>query len=295
MRALNRALLVAVIAAVPAAVPGPAAADHRGAASGGVRWLGPRPPSAPRRVVSLAPSLTDTVLALGKRGVLAGVTRYDDAPEVASLPRVGGFLDPSPEAVVALRPDLVLWITDGGALPLVERIAAVGIPVLAIPVVSVADVLACARTVGEALGDGAGGERLARSLSDVVEAARHRAAAGPRPRVLFVVGRDPLVVAGPGSYPDELLRLAGGENVVRGGPAWPVYPIERAVADDPALVIDAAVLEAPEGIRRLEAVPAVRRGAVYRLGDDAALRPGPRLGRALEDLQRALGRAGANR
>ena len=271
----------------------PAAADHPGAAAGGVEWLGPKPPAAPRRVISLAPSLTDTVVALGKASLLVGVTRYDDAPEVAKLPRVGGFLDPSPEAVLALRPDLVLWLTDGGAYPAVRRIAGLGVPVLAIPVVSVADVLGSARVVGSALGDAPAGERLARSLEASIDAARRRATAGPRVRVLFVVGRDPLVVAGPGSYPDELLRLAGGENVVKEARPWPVYPLERAVADDPALVIDGAVLEPKDGLARLGAIPAVRRGSVHRLRDDGALRPGPRLASALDELSTALRSAGA--
>jgi iron complex transport system substrate-binding protein len=279
--------LIAPLAAALLAVS-PARADRPGAASGGAEWLGPRPPAVPRRVVSLAPSLTDTVVALGLASRLVGVTRYDDAPEVARLPRVGGFLDPSPEAVLGLQPDLVLWLTDGAALPAVRTIASLGIPVRAIPVVSVADALAAARLVGEALGDGAAGERLARSLGESVERARARTAGQRRVRVLLVVGRDPLVAAGPGSYPDELLSIAGGENVVRGGRPWPVYSMERAVALDPELVIDAAVNEPAEGLSHLEAIPAVRRGAVRRLPNDDALRPGPRLGRALEELVAAM-------
>jgi iron complex transport system substrate-binding protein len=282
MRALIPILASLALAAAPAG-----SADHAGAAAGGAEWLGPRPPAQPRRVVTIAPSLTDMVVALGKKGVLVGVTRYDDAPEVAALPRVGGFLDPSPEAVLALRPDLVLWMTDGGALSAVRRIASLGVPVRALPVVSVADVLACARLTGAALGDAPAGERLAASLEQAIASARR--AAPPRPpRVLFVVGRNPLVVAGPGSYPDELLRIAGGENVVRNARPWPVYPLERAVADDPDLVVDGAVLEPAEGLARLGAIPAVKRGAVHRLASDAALRPGPKLRGALEELSRAL-------
>jgi iron complex transport system substrate-binding protein len=280
-----RSLMVPLAAALLAA-PGPPA--HRGAAEGGAEWLGPPAPARPRRVVSLAPSLTDTVVALGLADRLVGVTRYDDAPEVARLPRVGGFLDPSPEAVLGLAPDLVLWLTDGGALPAVRTIAGLGIPVRALPVVSVADALAAARLVGEALGDRAAGEREARRLGEAVERARARGA-GRRPvRVLLVVGREPLVVAGPGSYPDELVRIAGGENVVRGQRPWPVFSMEKAVALDPELVIDAAVNEPPEGLQRLAAIPAVRRGAVHRLPNDDALRPGPRMVPALEDLVAAI-------
>ncbi len=285
MRTLIAACLAALVASAPAA--GRAQPDA-GAASGGAEWLGPPPPALPRRVVSLAPSLTDMAVALGAAARLVGVTRFDDAPEVARLPRVVGFLDPSPEAVVALEPDLVLWLTDGAAYAAVRRMAQLGVPVLALPVIGVADVLASARLCGSALGDAAAGERLARSLEEAVERTRRGAARLPRVRVLFVVGRDPLVVAGPGSFPDELLRIAGGDNVARGARPWPVYPLEKAVADRPDVVIDAAVNEPAEGLSRLAAIPAVHAGHVVRLRSDDALRPGPRLARALPELFRAL-------
>jgi iron complex transport system substrate-binding protein len=252
-------------------------------------WLGPPATPRPSRVISLAPSLTDTVIALGEASRLVGVTRYDTAPEVKSLPRVGGFLDPSPEAVLGLRPDLVLWLADGGAYPAVRRIAELGIPVLALPVVGVPDVLRAARRVGAALGNPAAGERLASEMDAAVRAAEERASSLPRRRVLLVIGRDPLVVAGPGSYPDALLRIAGGVNVVTGSRPWPVYSLERAVADDPDLVVDAAVNEPADTIARLEAIPAVKAGRVVRLPDDRVLRPGPQLPAALKQLQSALG------
>ncbi len=101
MRAVLAALLGALLVA-------PSAAERResGVSRGAAEWLGPRAPASPGRVVSLAPSLTDVVVALGRSALLVGVTRYDDAPEVRGLPRVGGFLDPSPEAVLAAKPDL---------------------------------------------------------------------------------------------------------------------------------------------------------------------------------------------
>jgi len=278
---------VATLAALVAAPGSPAGAAST-PARGEPAWLGPPPPARPVRVVSLAPSLTDTVVALGAADRLVGVTRYDHAPEVRSLPRVGGFLDPSPEAVLGLRPDLVLWLSDGGAWPAVERIATLGVPVLALPVVGIPDVLRAARLVGAALGDPAGGERLAASLQASLRDAEKATASLPRRRVLFVVGRDPLVVAGPGSYPDALLRVCGATNVVTGDRPWPVYPLERAVADDPDLVVDAAVNEPAATIDRLAAIPAVRAGRVVRLPDDRTLRPGPGLDAALRQVLGAV-------
>jgi len=281
------ALAALALAAALGAGPWPASAADP-LPRGEPTWLGPTAPPRPTRVVSLAPSLTDTVVALGMADRLVGVTRYDTAPEVTSLPRVGGFLDPSPEAVLGLRPDLVLWLADGGAFPAVRRIAELGVPVLALPVVGVPDVLRAARQVGAALGNPAAGERLAAGMEGAVRAAEERASSLPRRRVLLVIGRDPLVVAGPGSYPDALLRIAGGVNVVKGERPWPVYSLERAVADDPDLVVDAAVNEPADTIVRLAAIPAVKAGRVVRLPDDRVLRPGPQLPAALEQLQQAL-------
>lgn len=266
----------------------------KGLAEGGPVWAGPRPASPPRRVVVLAPSLTDVILAMGLGDRLAGVTRQDDAAEVAGLPRVGGYLDPNPEIVLGLSPDLVLWVTNGAALPPVRRIAELSrasrrpFPVVALQIDDLADVLATPRAVGDALGEPARGEELARRLASQVEAVRRRGSRLPPRRVLFVVGREPLVVAGPGSFPDELLRACGAVNVVRGERPWPVYPLEKAVADDPDLVVDAAPLEPAEGIHRLDAIPAVRRGAVHRLADDDLIRPGPRMVRALPGLCAAI-------
>jgi len=185
----------------------------------------------------------------------------------------------------------VLWVTDGGALSAVRRtaeLAAGAFPVVAIPIVDVADVVATARIVGEALGDAGGGEALARRLQGSVDALQARAAGLVSRRVLFVVGRDPLVVAGPGSFPDELLRLAGCRNAIGGERPWPVLPLELAVGANPDVVVDAALDEPADGISRLAAVPAVRDGRVVRLRSDDLLRPGPRMMAALDELFAAL-------
>jgi iron complex transport system substrate-binding protein len=303
---VRAALAAACAAAALATWPPPAGAEDplapraRHLAEGGPVWVGTPPATPPQRVVVLAPNLTDVVLALGLGDRLVGVTTVDERPEVRSLPRVGGFIDPNPEAILGLRPDLVLWATDGGAVAPMRRLSQLAqgssrpFPILALDVVSVADVLATPRVVGEALGAPEAGRRLSTALAAGVERVRSRAGGLPRRRVLLLVGREPLVVAGPGSYPDELLRLLGCENAVGGDRPWPVYPMEKAVAANPDLVVDAAVREPSDGIQRLSAIPAVRRGDVIRLRNDDLLRPGPLMVEGLEELQAALGR-GAGR
>ncbi|MGC4000939.1 MAG: helical backbone metal receptor [Anaeromyxobacter sp.] len=295
---LLRAIALACLAAALAAA-GPAGADvlaptGKSLAEGGPLWAGPHPTSPPKRVVVLAPSLTDVVLALGLGDRLVGVTTLDDAPEVARLPRVGGFIDPNPEVILGLEPDMVLWITDGAALPAVRRLAQLSaassrpFPVVALDVVTIADVLATPRVIGEALGAPEAGKKLSGELAAAVERVRTRARGLPSKRVLFVVGREPLVVAGPRSFPDELLRIAGCSNVVGGSRPWPVYPLEAAVAASPDVVVDGAAREPKEGIKRLSAIPAIRRGHLIQLRSDDLLRPGPRMIRALEPLFEAL-------
>ncbi|HYG66004.1 MAG TPA: ABC transporter substrate-binding protein, partial [Anaeromyxobacteraceae bacterium] len=141
---------------------------------------------------------------------------------------------------------------------------------------------------GEALGEPGRGDALAKRLEAAVERVRARAKGLAPKRALFVVGREPLVVAGPGSFPDELLRIAGCRNVVTGTIPWPVYPLEKAVADAPDVLVDAAAREPADGIARLAAIPAVRRGDVVRLPNDDLLRPGPRMIAGLEVLFRAV-------
>jgi iron complex transport system substrate-binding protein len=260
----------------------------------GLAWNGPPSARPPRRVVTLAPSLTDLLVAMGLADRIVGVTLPDRAPEVATLPRMGGFVDPNPEAILWLRPDLVLWAYhDKGLIPL-QRLAELSrasprpFPILALPAESVADALAAPRIVGEAMGEAEAGRALQASMTAGVERFRERARRLPRRRVLFVVGREPFVVAGPGSFLDELLHMAGCENVVAQGPRWPVYSLERAVADAPELVIDAALEEPESSVARLAAIPAVRRGSRFALRSDDLLHPGPKMILGLEELLQAL-------
>jgi iron complex transport system substrate-binding protein len=224
------------------------------------------------------------VVALGLANRLVGVTRYDDAREVAALPRVGGFVDPNPEAILAAKPDLVLWQTDGGAAPVVRRLAALGIPVLAIPIVNLQDVLAAIRLVGAALGKAPAGEALAGSLAAEIEAVRSWAAGLEPARAFLLVGRQPLVVAGPGSFPDELLRLAGATNLAGGRQPWPVYPLEKVVAARPEVVLDAATNEPRDAAGGLASLVAKRGGRYHCLANDWVLRPGPKVALALRQI-----------
>jgi iron complex transport system substrate-binding protein len=256
---------------------------HAEPPKGGPRFLGPKPPEKVKRVVTIAPSLTETVIALGAGSMLVGVSRFDEAKEVAGLPRVGGFVNPSIEAIVRLKPDLVLVQPGPGNQRAVETVAELGVPVLLLPLHTVADTLAALRAVGKALGR----EKEAEALVQCIESTRARireAAKGQRaPRVLFVYGFEPLVVAGPGSFADELLRDAGAINAAAdAGSAYTGYSLERAVRARPEVVVDAADVDV--GKDKVAELPVLSQARWVELPSMALLQPGPSLGRGMEEL-----------
>jgi len=256
------------------------------AASGAppLEYLGPKLPAQVQRVVTLAPSLTDTVVALGAGERLVGVSRFDELPQVKALPRVGGYMDPSVEAVIALHPQLVLVQPAPGNRQPVMKLAQLGVSVLSLPMTSVADTLAAIREVARALGVPKRGEALARGIQKTRAELRARAQKLPHPRVLFVYGFEPLVVAGPGSFAAELLTDAGGRNAALGArSAYPVYSVERVLEDRPELVIDASDSNGGERLKRL--LPGTR---WVRLKGQAMLHPGPSLEAGLRQLFQIL-------
>lgn len=247
------------------------------------RFLGPKREGKARRVVTLAPSLTEMVLAMGAGSTLVGVSRFDEDKAVAALPRVGGFVDPSVEAVVALKPDLILVQPGPGNQRPVERMAELGVPVLLLPLHSVGDTLAALRAVGQALGQTKEAEALIARFEATRARIREAAKALPKRRVLLVYGFEPLVVAGPGSFAHELLGDVGAVNVAAdAGSAYPVYSVERVVRARPEVVVDAADVDV--GKDKFQALPGLASARWVEVPSLALLQPGPSLGKGLEEL-----------
>ncbi len=245
--------------------------------------LGPEAAKAPQRIITLAPSLTETVLALGAGERLIGVTRFDDAPEVGALPRVGGYVDPSVEAVLSLRPDLLLVEPSPGNRAAVERMAALGTPILAVHLGTQEEILAGLREIGKALGLAPRGAELAAETAARLEAVARRSKSLAKVRTLVVYDWEPLVVAGPGSFADRLLEQAGALNAAAGArSAYPVYSAELAMRAAPEVIIDAADVPDPPRERILK-LPGLDKARLA-LASPNLFRPGPRLAEALEEL-----------
>jgi iron complex transport system substrate-binding protein len=247
----------------------------------------------PERVVSLAPSLTEAIYALGAGDRLVGACAQCDHPDAAkALPRVGGYLAPSVELVLAARPDLVVVVPSPGNREAVRAVERAGVRVLVLHDRTLADLRAGIRALADALATAEAGERLVAEVDAGLAAVRARVGARPRRRVLLVVGHRPLIVAGGATLQDELLTIAGGTNVAAdAGTAWPPFSVEMVVARAPDVILDAAMGSEAGGqtlFRDLAGVPAVEQGRIVPLDPDVIFRAGPRVPEAAAVLAAAI-------
>jgi len=277
------------------------------ALAAGLAWAGPAatpgaveqdpdapqpPPGGVRRVVSLVPSVTETVFALERGDRLVGISTFCDYPPdaVRALPRAGSYLTPNVERILALRPDVVIGVPTPGNQAAVEQLRALGVPVVIVGERTLEDTWQAIRTIGRWTGNDAGAAALVTRVEGEIAAVRADAARVPRRKLLFVVGHDPLVAAGSGLYLDELIDAAGGSNVAAAaGGSWPRLSLETVIAAAPEVIIDGAMgSEAGQGLEAYwqpyASVPAVRERRLWPQRSDALLRPGPRVGVAAREL-----------
>lgn len=252
----------------------------------------------PARIVSLAPNLTEILFALGLEKEVAGVTLFCDWPrEALDKPKVGGFINPSLEAIIALDPDLVLATADGNRAEDVDRLAALGLTVFVINTRSIAEISDSILVIGRLTGTGERARelagRIAGRLSIVTESLRGR----PELPVFVALGRNPLITAAAGTFVDELVTLAGGRNIVDSPTVkYPVFSLEQLVAADPAVIVSAigSPADGAEAAARWQGLPggsslrAVKERKVYELGEGDFFRPGPRIVDSIERLAAIL-------
>jgi iron complex transport system substrate-binding protein len=255
------------------------------------------PGGPPARVVTLAPNLTEIVFAVGAGASLVGVSEYSDfPPEARAIPRVGG-LEVSAEKVVSLRPDLVLAMEEGSVKGPVSALAAAGVAVLPVPSGSLDAVIAGIRLVGRRLGHSAAGDRLAEDLARRRDAVRARVARSgrARPKAVILIWPDPPQAAGGGTFLNDLLTEAGGDNLLAARTGWPlVSPEWLATTSIDALVVPDSAPTRGAYERAFREGPLSRGTAaaarIVRVEESVLTRPGPRVFDALERLARELAR-----
>lgn len=253
-------------------------------------------PDGPMRVVSLAPSLTEIVFALGRGDWLAAVTDFCDyPPEARSKPKIGGPTTPDLERIVRIRPDLVLGTTEGNPRDRVAQLQRFHIPVFAVKPEGYPGILASIEVLGRLLRAEEKAAALVQDIQARVTAVRRAVSGRPRPRVLYLVWTDPLIAAGPATFIHDLIEMAGGENVVRERSVpYPRLGWEEVVALAPEVILVASHAtgsnRAPigEGWSTWQSVPAVRSGRILPVPGDVIHRPGPRVVEGVEHLARAI-------
>jgi iron complex transport system substrate-binding protein len=247
-----------------------------------------------RRIVSLAPSTTEALFAIGAGDSVVGRSRFCDfPPQVSALPVVGG-VEPDLEAIFELNPDLVVGIAGLTSTRLADTLGAHNVATWFPGTESLAAVEDLLIGLGRRTGHENDARLLASTLRGRAQAIERAVAAEPRPRVLMVVSLAPVIAAGPSSFADELIRRSGAQNVVLDGGAWPTVGMERIVELSPDVVLDATAAGSDDVARIAPGTPgwssvrAVRQGRVVPVRDGRVLRAGPRVVDGLAVLARAL-------
>lgn len=248
---------------------------------------------APKRIISLAPNITEILFALGLGDRVVGVTSFCDYPaEATKKPRIGGMSNPSLEAVVSLRPDIVVMTTDGNPKEFEERLRSMKIKTYVFRAKLISELPQGIRDLGTALGVKGNAIALANDIESAIRRFSTRQPHGARKKILFIIWPDPLIVAGPGSITDDAINILGAENIAsKSISAYPKYSIEEILyqAPDTIFIGKGKGMESVSRdiLKRLKSVPAVKNGKVFYVGD-TLYRLGPRTVKGLEELERYL-------
>lgn len=249
-------------------------------------------PEVPQRIIALAPSHTEVLFAIGAGDKIVGVDSFSDYPaEAAGLPDVGGVLDPNMELMVELEPDLFLSIA--GAEEIADRLQERGIPAIIMQPETFDEVLDAIIFTGSIVDARPAAAELVASMKSRVAAVKEKAAAAQRVKVFYEVWHDPLMTVGPGGFIDDLIGMAGGENIGSElASAWSEISLETVVAGEPEVIVT-TFSESRDQLLAGErpgwsGMPAVQNGRVVLIDEDLISRPGPRLVDGLEELARAI-------
>jgi iron complex transport system substrate-binding protein len=248
-------------------------------------------PDNPRRLVSLAPNITETVYALGLGAELVGDTDYCDyPPEAEKKPHVGTMVNPSLERIVALKPDLALGTPEANRRETADQLERLGIPVYGVTAGTLAGTLASIEDLGQILGHAGEARSLVAKLQVRIDEVEKRIAGQPKPKALFVVWYRPLITVGPHTFIADVIRAAGGIPVGEGLKGeWPRLSLEELLPQNPDVILfpkTESFSPSPEEFRSLPGwknLRAVKEGRMYFVSE-TIMRPSPRLVDALEEL-----------
>lgn len=251
--------------------------------------------STPARIVSLAPSNTELLAALGLLDRMVGVTDVCNyPPEVNTIPRIGGYSAISSEKVAASRPDLVV-ASDITPQETINRLRQLGLPVVVVAPRDIEHMIADIRKLGNLTGTGPQADTLATTLSSRIAAAAPRSSSSYRPTVAHVVWHSPLYVSGNETLQNDVIVAAGGTNIFSDKSGWNTVSLEEFLMRNPDIIIVSGgdgmdtsgkdvILEAFMNNSQYASLTAVKNHHVYSVNADAISRAGPRIADAVEHV-----------
>ncbi len=253
----------------------------------------------PQRIISIAPSNTEILFALGLADKIVAVTDYDDyPPEAEEKPSVGGYSTPSIEKLVAFSPDLIL-ATSVHEDKIIPQLEAKGLTVFALAPNTLDEVLAAITLVGEATGQEKEASGLVAEMQNRIKAVTDKTdslSQEKRPRVFYIVWHDPLLTAGSGTFQDDLIRKAGGINIAQDLTSWVTISLEAVIEANPEVMIAGVSHGSLTDLNfqfiktepRLRDTDARRNNRVYDVDGNLVSRPGPRIVDGLEKFARFI-------
>ena len=245
----------------------------------------------PKRIVSLAPSITEILFAIGLDQEIVGVTEFCNYPPAAlDKPKVG-YSQPNLEAIVALRPELIVAPKSFLRVDLLNRLEQLKIPTFLLDPRTVEDILTHVQVLGRMVGRVPESLKVSENVRKKITRLSARLAGRPRPTLLFVLNTDPLITVGPGSYIHQLIELAGARNAAeRAGTPYPRLSIEEVLRRNPEFLLfptgrfEGISQAEQDQWRRWTSLEAVKRNQLVQINSDVLNRPGPRVIEGLEAL-----------
>lgn len=246
---------------------------------------------APTRIVSLAPSVTEMLFAIGAGDVVVGVTDFCDYPPEAATRAKVGYANPNVEMLAALQPDLVLAPHEFLKPDVILKLEQLKIPVFILAAATVEDIFGHLQTLGRMLDRPAAANNLVLTLRGQISAIKARMQHVAPVRVLYVLNSQPLITVGPGSYIDQLIGMAGGTNVAaQSSTPYPRLSMEVVLERDPEVLLfptgkaEGISESEQQAWRQWPTLTAVKQGRLHQIPADLLNRPGPRVAQALDLL-----------
>jgi len=252
--------------------------------------------NAPKKIISLAPNITEILFALKLDEEILAVTDFCDYPDAAlTKPKIGGFVNPNIEMIVSLNPDLIIATRDGNRRETIQRLNDLGFSIYVINPKGFDGVMKTIQNIGEIVVRQDESRRIIRDMMIRKENVVRLTRSLPKRKVFFQVGNAPIITVGRGALADDLIRLAGGKSISEDEPlSYSLYSIETILSKAPEIIIMSS-MESNKDYSNLikswqnwKSIPAVKMNAIYVVDSNLVDRPSPRIGEGLETIVRMI-------